>query len=57
MFITFRDELGMNLVIIDEYGISFLDGEAFFSSSECEYRIPIKNICEIQIINTGANVL
>lgn len=57
MFITFRDELGMNLVIIDEYGISFLDGEAFFSSSEREYRIPIKNICEIQIINTGANVL
>lgn len=44
MLLTYRDELGMVEVVIDSYNIGFVNGYAFFSSGEKDYKIPIENI-------------
>ena len=48
MYVTYRDKLGYVLVVLDEHGISFLDGEAYFSDGIRDYRIPTNDLCEIQ---------
>ena len=47
MYIVFRDELGLVSVPVDESGIQFLSGLAYFSDGEKEYRIPLANLCEV----------
>lgn len=47
MYIVFRDELGLVSVPVDENGVHFVAGFAFFSDGEKEYRIPIKHLREI----------
>lgn len=51
MYITYRDELGLVLVEVDEYGIGFVDGLAYFGDGIRDYKIPVSSICEIQIAN------
>lgn len=49
MIIRFRDELGQVVVCIDNYGIQFCDGIAYFSdNSEREYKIPVADILSIE---------
>lgn len=47
MFVTYRDEAGYITVDIDFWNVQFLNGEAYFSSNNEEYRINILNIVEI----------
>lgn len=48
MSITFRDALGYIAVEVDEYGIQFADGEAYFSdANEKEYRVKVGDIVAI----------
>lgn len=47
MYIVFRDELGFVSVLVDEYGIQFTNGIAYFSDGEKEYRIPLAHLYEI----------
>lgn len=55
MTITFRDALGYIAVEVDEYGIQFADGEAYFSdTTDKEYRI---NLADIVAINHGGIAL
>jgi hypothetical protein len=44
MIVTYRDEIGMVEIIVDEYDIGFVDGYAFFSSDEKDYKIAIDSI-------------
>lgn len=48
MSIVFSDEGGLLLVSVDEYGVSFSDGLAYFSDGEREYQIPASSIREIR---------
>lgn len=48
MAITFRDGLGIARVIVNQYGIQFLNGTAYFADDdETEYRIPVGDIIEV----------
>lgn len=47
VYIVFRDELGLVSVPVDEYGIQFTDGIAYFSDGKKEYRIPLTHLYEI----------
>ena len=47
MVVRFRDNLGFVQVTVDEYGISFLDGYAYFGDGETEYKIEVENLTEI----------
>lgn len=48
MTIYYRDSAGVIMAKIDEYGIQFLDGKAYFSIDEkAERKIPIENIMQI----------
>lgn len=44
MLVTYRDELGMVEVVVDGYNVGFVNGFAFFSSGEKDYKIAIENI-------------
>ena len=44
MKVTYRNELGMIEVIVDGYNVGFVNGYAFFSSEEKNYKIAIENI-------------
>lgn len=48
MSIVFSDEGGLLLVSVDEYGVSFSDGIAYFSDGDREYQIPLSSIREIR---------
>lgn len=48
MSIVFSDEGGLLLVSVDEYGITFSDGLAYFSDGDREYQIPVSSIREIR---------
>lgn len=48
MYIVFRDDLGLSLVEVDEHGIGFTDGIAYFSDGSQEYKINVCEICEIR---------
>lgn len=48
MSIVFSDEGGLLLVSVDEYGVSFSDGLAYFSDGDREYQIPVSSIREIR---------
>jgi hypothetical protein len=47
MTIYYCDEFGIVSVKVNSDGIQFLDGIAYFSDGEKEYKVNIKNICEI----------
>lgn len=47
MYIVFRDELGLVSVPVDESGIQFTDGIAYFSDGEKTYKIPVANLVEV----------
>jgi hypothetical protein len=48
MKIVYRDALGYVTVIVDESGIQFLNGTAFFSDEDGnDYMVEIENIVEI----------
>ena len=44
MKVTYRDELGIVEVIVNGYNVGFVNGYAFFSSEEKDYKIAIENI-------------
>lgn len=45
MRIYFRDEIGLRMVEVDKYGISFVEGVAIFSTEGAEiFRVDAKNI-------------
>ena len=48
MIIVFNDELGSNATYVNEYGITFCDGYAHFSSDTRDYKIPIDHIQQIR---------
>lgn len=49
MYIVFSDEGGLVLAQLDEYGVSFCDGRAYFSTEDGkEYRVDISAIREIR---------
>ena len=49
MYITYRDEAGLVMVEVDDFGIAICDGKAYFSDGDGqEYRIKIETICEIR---------
>lgn len=45
LMISYRDELGMVIEEIDEYGVSFADGKAYFNDKAIpmEYVVAINN--------------
>lgn len=47
--VCFRDEIGVVCVAVNEWGISFLDGCAYFTAAdtEKEYRIKTEYLIEI----------
>ena len=47
MKVYFRDVPGVVGVDVDEYNIQFLDGNAYFSDGEKEYKIPVGSLIEI----------
>ena len=47
MAVTYRDEIGIVQVKVDEYGVAFSDGFAYFGDGENDYKIETKNIIEI----------
>lgn len=47
MAITYRDEIGIVQVKVDEYSVAFSDGFAYFGDGETDYKIETKNIIEI----------
>ena len=47
MAVTYRDEIGIVQVNVDEYGIAFADGFAYFGDGETDYKIEMKNLVEI----------
>ena len=51
MSVTYRDTLGMVEVVIDDYNVGFVNGYAFFSSEEKDYKIPVANIICISKID------
>lgn len=51
MLVTYRDELGMVEVVVDGYNVGFVDGFAFFSSKDKDYKIAIENIVCISKID------
>lgn len=49
MKLVFRDELGYVQVEVNEYGVSFMDGQAIFEDSNGkEYRIAVNNLVSIE---------
>ena len=44
MKVTYRDELGIVEVIVDGFNVGFVDGYAFFSGEDRNYKIAIENI-------------
>ena len=51
MNVTYRDELGMVEVVVDGYNVGFVNGYAFFSSEDKDYKIAIENIVCISKID------
>lgn len=47
MTVTYRDELGYVQVKVDNSGIQFVDGYAYFGNDEREYKIKVENIISI----------
>lgn len=47
MFITFVDAIGLCVAQVDDDGIAFCDGRAYFSDGENEHIVKIEDIREI----------
>ena len=47
MLLIYRDEIGYVQVEVDNNGIQFLDGYAYFGNDEREYKIKAENIMSI----------
>lgn len=44
MFVVYRDELGFVKVVVDNNGIQFLDGHAYFGNDEDDYKINMNDV-------------
>ena len=51
LHIVYRDNIGIVSEQVDDYGISFGDGYAYFDVGNKTPKIPVTNIIEINIIN------
>lgn len=49
MILVYRDEIGYVRVKIDNNGVQFVDGYAYFGSDEKEYKIKIENLVSIEM--------
>lgn len=47
MEITYSDELGGVVREVDENGVDFLDGFAYFTSGDKDYKIPMEDVVHI----------
>ena len=47
MILVYRDEIGYVQVEVDNNGVQFLDGYAYFGNDEREYKIKIENLISI----------
>ena len=48
MKLVYRDGIGIVIVKVDESGIDFVDGTAFFGDGERDYRVPVESIVRIE---------
>lgn len=55
MSIIYADEIGVKMVEVDEeYGVSFCDGNAYFTDIEdVDYTIPVESVRQIITERTG----
>lgn len=44
MVIRYRDQHGGVIIEVDQSGISFMDGKAYFSDGKTDYQIPVEHI-------------
>lgn len=47
MILVYRDEIGHVQVKVDNNGVQFVDGYAYFGNDEREYKIKIENLISI----------
>lgn len=47
MVVRYKDELGVCVVEIDEYGVQIVNGYAYFSDGNRDYTVPVNNIFAI----------
>ena len=47
MYITYRDEVGQIVAHVNEYGISFCDGYAYFDTEDMTVKISTTSIISI----------
>ena len=48
MILVYRDDIGYVQVEVDNNGIQFVDGYAYFGNNEREYRIKIEDVVCIE---------
>ena len=48
MKLVYRDDIGVVVMKVDESGIDFLGGTAFFGDGERDYRVPVESIVRIE---------
>ena len=49
MTLVYRDELGYVQVVVDNNGVQFVNGYAYFENDEREYKIRIENLVSINM--------
>lgn len=47
MLLVYRDELGYVQVKVDDYGVQFVEGYAYFGNDEREYKVKVENLVSI----------
>ena len=47
MIIAYFDKVGLIVRAVDENGISFADGKAYFSDGKTDYKVPVEHIDRI----------
>lgn len=47
MIIAYFDKVGLIVRTVDENGISFADGKAYFSDGKIDYQVPVEHIDRI----------
>ena len=44
MILVYRDEIGYARVKIDNNGVQFVDGYAYFGNDKIEYKVKVENL-------------
>ena len=47
LVVMYRDEIGTVCVEVDDSGVDFLEGVAFFSDGRTDYEIPVNHVVRI----------